>query len=75
MNGLVHRDIKPANIVVNRVGTTFDFVKVLDFGLVRLDRAHGDLDRTQGDEDTTKLTTTNSTSGTPGFMAPEWCSA
>jgi len=71
MNGLVHRDIKPANIVVNRVGTTFDFVKVLDFGLVRLDRAHGDLDRTRDGMDTMKLTTTNSTSGTPGFMAPE----
>src|SRR4029078_1335223 len=32
-NGLVHRDIKPANIVVSRAGTTFDFIKVLDFGL------------------------------------------
>jgi eukaryotic-like serine/threonine-protein kinase len=36
-NGLVHRDIKPANVVVSRAGTTFDFVKVLDLGLVKLE--------------------------------------
>ena len=59
-NGLVHRDIKPANLVVSRAGTTFDFLKVLDFGLVRLD-GKNPLD--QGDEDTW--------SGTPGYMAPE----
>jgi serine/threonine-protein kinase len=65
-NGLVHRDIKPANVVVSRVGTTFDFVKVLDFGLVKLDTA-----RRADDEDVARLSTESSTSGTPAYMAPE----
>jgi serine/threonine-protein kinase len=64
-NGLVHRDIKPANVVVSRAGTTFDFAKVLDFGLVKLDTARNDGD------DAVKLSTEDSTSGTPAFMAPE----
>jgi serine/threonine protein kinase len=64
-NGLVHRDIKPANVVISRAGTTFDFVKVLDFGLVKLDTARS------GDDDAARLTAESSTSGTPAFMAPE----
>ena len=72
-NGLVHRDIKPANIVVSRAGTTFDFVKVLDFGLVRLGGGRGGA----GDGDggggnpAVDLTADGSWSGTPGYMAPE----
>jgi serine/threonine protein kinase len=65
VNGLVHRDIKPANVVVSRAGTTFDFAKVLDFGLVKLDTAG------KTEDDAVKLTNDGSTSGTPAFMAPE----
>jgi eukaryotic-like serine/threonine-protein kinase len=65
VNGLVHRDIKPANVVVSRAGTTFDFAKVLDFGLVKLDTARNAAD------DAVKLSTESGVSGTPAFMAPE----
>jgi serine/threonine protein kinase len=64
-NGLVHRDIKPANVVVSRAGTTFDFVKVLDFGLVKLDSAG------RFGPDAVNLSAEDSWSGTPGYIAPE----
>ena len=61
--GLVHRDIKPANIYVCRLGLEYDFVKVLDFGLVKIhDR------RRQGDS---LATLDHTTTGTPAYMAPE----
>ena len=61
--GLVHRDIKPANIFVCRYGEEFDFVKVLDFGIVRTVR--------DAVETSPVRTRENVVHGTPAFMAPE----
>jgi eukaryotic-like serine/threonine-protein kinase len=60
--GLVHRDIKPANIFVGRYGEDYDFVKVLDFGLVK---ALGDTAAEPA------LTRETFVQGTPAFIAPE----
>jgi serine/threonine-protein kinase len=61
--GLVHRDIKPANIHVGRLGLQHDWVKVLDFGLVK--------SMVGSDREDTLGTATGLTPGTPAYMAPE----
>src|SRR4029434_7279937 len=60
--GLVHRDIKPANIHLGRVGCREDFVKVLDFGLVKT-AAIG--------AESSLATMDGVIMGTPAYMAPE----
>ena len=59
--GLVHRDIKPANLFVCRLGSQYDFLKVLDFGVVSR----------QARESTVSITVTGIVLGTPAFLAPE----
>ena len=61
--GLVHRDIKPANIHVGILGLHHDFVKVLDFGLVK------SVEATLSDQ--SMGTAAGLTPGTPAYMAPE----
>jgi DNA-binding NtrC family response regulator/putative methionine-R-sulfoxide reductase with GAF domain len=59
--GLVHRDIKPANLFVTRLGPEYDYLKVLDFGIVK----------DQPEQDSTTLSGQHLVQGTPAFMAPE----
>ena len=60
--GLIHRDIKPANLFLSRADLEHDFVKILDFGLVKLG----------ADQETSlRLTEMGSATGTPAYMAPE----
>jgi len=60
-NGMIHRDVKPANIFVCKLGPDHDFIKVLDFGLVKETATSTDAG----------LTAAGVVAGTPAFMAPE----
>lgn len=65
--GMIHRDIKPENVMVCERGGEFDFVKLLDFGIVkRIDVARDEHPNAQR-----VLTRQVRLLGTPAYMPPE----
>jgi len=61
-SGIIHRDIKPANCFIIAGTEGQEFLKVLDFGIAKLDQLEA------GER---ALTGTSEILGTPSYMAPE----
>jgi serine/threonine-protein kinase len=59
--GIVHRDLKPENILVSRSKDGTDHVKVLDFGLAKINER----------EEAAEVTGRGAIVGTPYYMSPE----
>ncbi len=63
--GIVHRDLKPENIFLTQRPTVGEFVKLVDFGLAKVNDT--ELGHVKGQ----KLTKTGMIFGTPQYMSPE----
>ncbi|MCC7380791.1 MAG: protein kinase [Deltaproteobacteria bacterium] len=63
--GIIHRDLKPQNVMLVHSGDESDFVKVLDFGLVKMFQAG---EESGGGQD---LTRAGVLLGSPNYMSPE----
>lgn len=61
--GVVHRDLKPDNIMLTQFRGVDDFVKVLDFGIAKVQEKEGEEQR--------KLTQAGVVYGTPEYLSPE----
>src|SRR5262249_9025804 len=61
--GIIHRDLKPANLMIVDPGTSFELLKVMDFGLAKL--------LLPDPRNPPAVTNTEFAVGTPGYMCPE----
>ncbi len=60
-HGIVHRDLKPENVMLLRDGPHPDFVKILDFGLAKVENV----------DDPYTIHSQKDIFGTPFYMSPE----
>ncbi|HEX5058186.1 MAG TPA: protein kinase [Kofleriaceae bacterium] len=67
--GIVHRDLKPENVFLIDRDFRPDFVKIVDFGIAKVQPVDGNPDPTAP-----RLTRVGSVFGTPEYMAPEQAS-
>jgi len=59
--GVIHRDLKPANLFICRRSDETDLLKIVDFGIAKL----------QASDAGQAVTRTGSVFGTPSYMSPE----
>ncbi len=59
--GIIHRDVKLQNLFVCKLGSEYDFLKVLDFGIAKISK----------EEEDTEITKNGIAPGSPITMAPE----
>lgn len=63
--GIIHRDLKPSNIMLSTAEDQADIVKIVDFGIAKLQPPDG--------ADDQKITRSGQLFGSPLYMSPERC--
>lgn len=65
--GIIHRDLKPDNVLLTKFRGEDNFVKILDFGIAKLNEPDGKPEQ--------KLTQAGIVYGTPEYLSPEQAQA